>query len=143
MIRKSADIKNTYWAFDQYINFYAKFSKPFSYTLIADSITMDDGKRLPICKALLHFETKKDEQVLVKAGVSAVDMEGARKNVESEIPDGISKRYAKTHVGRGINICPKLTLLPPDKEDKAIFYSALYHTRESARTCSAMRTDVI
>ncbi|EEG94311.1 hypothetical protein ROSEINA2194_01835, partial [Roseburia inulinivorans DSM 16841] len=61
-------------------------SKPFSYTLIADSITMDDGKRLPICKALLHFETKKDEQVLVKTGISAVDMEGACKNVESEIP---------------------------------------------------------
>ena len=31
--------KTTYWAFDQYINFYAKFSKPFSYTLVTDSIT--------------------------------------------------------------------------------------------------------
>ena len=78
--------KTTYWAFDQYINFYAKFSKPFSYTLVTDSITMDNGKRLPVCKALLHFNTNKDEQVLVKVGVSAVDIAGARKNVESEIP---------------------------------------------------------
>ncbi len=68
--------KTTYWAFDQYINFYAKFSKPFSYTLVTDSVTMDDGKRLPVCKALLHFNTKKDEQVLVKVGVSAVDVAG-------------------------------------------------------------------
>ena len=79
--------KTTYWAFDQYINFYAKFSKPFAYTLITDSVTMDNGKRLPVCKALLHFNTKKGEEVLVKVGVSAVDIAGARKNVESEIPE--------------------------------------------------------
>ena len=66
--------KTTYWAFDQYINFYAKFSKPFAYTLITDSVTMDNGKRLPVCKAVLHFNTKKDEEVLVKVGVSAVDI---------------------------------------------------------------------
>ena len=79
--------KTTYWAFDQYINFYAKFSKPFSYTLVTDSITMDNGKTTScLTKALLHFNTSKDEQVLVKVGVSAVDIAGARKNVESEIP---------------------------------------------------------
>ena len=31
--------KTTYWAFDQYINFYAKFSKPFSYTLVTSPET--------------------------------------------------------------------------------------------------------
>lgn len=40
--------KTTYWAFDQYINFYAKFSKPFAYTLITDSVTMDNGQT-PAC----------------------------------------------------------------------------------------------
>mgnify|MGYP000414703013 CR=1 FL=1 len=45
--------KTTYWAFDQYINFYVKFSKPFSYTLVTDSITMDNGKRLPVCKVFI------------------------------------------------------------------------------------------
>ena len=44
-------------------------------------------RRLPVCKAVLHFNTKKDEEVLVKVGVSAVDIAGARKNVESEIPE--------------------------------------------------------
>ena len=110
--------KTTYWAFDQYINFYAKFSKPFSYTLVTDSITMDNGKRLPVCKALLHFNTSKDEQVLVKVGVSAVDIAGARKNVESEIPDGISRKYVKTHVRHGMNIFPKLILQLPIKKIK-------------------------
>ena len=88
--------KTTYWAFDQYINFYAKFSKPFTYTLVTDSMALDaDGPLLPTAKVLLQFETGENEQVLVKVGVSAVDMDGARKNVEAEIPgwdfDGVKK----------------------------------------------------
>lgn len=35
--------KTVYWAFDQYINFYAKFSKPFTYTLVTDSMALDEG----------------------------------------------------------------------------------------------------
>ena len=35
--------KTVYWAFDQYINFYAKFSKPFTYTLVTDSMALDQG----------------------------------------------------------------------------------------------------
>ena len=79
--------KTVYWAFDQYINFYAKFSKPFTYTLVTDSMALDEGgPLLPTAKALLQFQTADNEQVLVKVGISAVDMDGARKNVEAEIP---------------------------------------------------------
>ena len=35
--------KTVYWAFDQYINFYAKFSKPFACTLLTDSVTPPGG----------------------------------------------------------------------------------------------------
>ena len=78
--------KTVYWAFDQYINFYAKFSKPFTYTMVTDSMALDEGEPLlPTAKVLLQFQTEKDEQVMVKVGVSAVDMDGARRNVEAEI----------------------------------------------------------
>ena len=120
--------KTTYWAFDQYINFYAKFSKPFSYTLVTDSITMDNGKRLPVCKALLHFNTSKDEQVLVKVGVSAVDIAGARKNVESEIPGWDFEKVRKDARTAWNEYLSKIDITTSDKEDKAIFYTALYHT---------------
>ena len=43
------------------------------------------GPLLPTAKALLQFQTEPNEEVLVKVGVSAVDMDGARKNVEAEI----------------------------------------------------------
>ena len=120
--------KTTYWAFDQYINFYAKFSKPFSYTLVTDSITMDNGKRLPVCKALLHFNTSKDEQVLVKVGVSAVDIAGARKNVEAEIPGWDFEKVRKDARTAWNEYLSKIDITTSDKEDKAIFYTALYHT---------------
>ena len=117
--------KTTYWAFDQYINFYAKFSKPFSYTLITDSITMDDGKRLPVYKALLHFDTKKNEQVLVKVGVSAVDIAGARKNVESEIPGWDFDKVRKDARQAWNQYLSKIDITTSDKEDKTLLYTAL------------------
>lgn len=120
--------KTAYWAFDQYINFYAQFSKPFTYTLINDSATMDNGKRLPICKALLHFETEKDEQVLVKVGVSAVDVKGAQNNVLSEIADwdfDKVRQHARNEWNRYLS---KIDVTTTNQEDKTIFYSALYHT---------------
>ncbi len=120
--------KTTYWAFDQYINFYAKFSKPFSYTLVTDSITMDNGKRLPVCKVLLHFNTTKDEQVLVKVGISAVDIAGARKNVESEIPGWDFDKVRKNARSAWNQYLSKIDITTPDKDDKTIFYTALYHT---------------
>lgn len=121
--------KTMYWAFDQYINFYAKFSKPFTYTLVTDSMALDDGGRLlPTCKALLHFDTTKDEQVFVKVGISTVDIEGARKNVETEIPDwdfdGIRKDARKAWN----ETLSKIDITTNDKDDETIFYTALYHT---------------
>lgn len=120
--------KTTYWAFDQYINFYAKFSKPFTYTLVNDSVTMDDGKRLPICKALLQFDTDENEEVLVKVGISAVDTDGARKNLEAEIPDWNFERVrtnARTDWNRYLS---KIDITTEEENDKVIFYTSLYHT---------------
>ena len=121
--------KTMYWAFDQYINFYAKFSKPFTYTLVTDSVTLDEGgKMLPTCKVLLHFDTKKDEEVLVKVGVSAVDTEGARKNVETEIA-GWDFDKIRTNARKAWNeYLSKIDITTDDKEDKTVFYTALYHT---------------
>ena len=101
---------------------------------------MDNGKRLPVCKALLHFNTKKGEEVLVKVGVSAVDIAGARKNVESEIPEWDFDKVRKDARTAWNNYLSKIDITTADKEDKTIFYAALYHT---ARICVWMQTDVI
>lgn len=121
--------KTVYWAFDQYINFYAKFSKPFTYTMVTDSMALDEGgPLLPVAKVLVQFQTKKDEQVLVKVGISAVDMEGARKNVEAEIPEwdfDDVRQSAREDWNRYLS---KIDIETGDNDQRTMFYTALYHT---------------
>lgn len=121
--------KTVYWAFDQYINFYAKFSKPFTYTLVTDSMALDEGgPLLPTAKVLLHFDTQANEEVLVKVGISAVDWDGAQRNVEADIPEwdfeGI-RTQANTAWNEYLS---KIDIETADKDQKTIFYTALYHT---------------
>ena len=117
-----------YWAFDQQASFYAKFSKPFTYTILRDTLTDHNGKMQPRCKVLLQFATQADEPVMVKLGISAVDTEGAKKNLEAEIPgwdfDGIRKAARQAWNG----YLSKIDVTTADETDKTIFYTAMYHT---------------
>ena len=117
-----------YWAFDQQIAFYAKFSKPFTYEIYTDTMTVNNGKKLPLYKALLKFETAKDEQVLVKVGVSAVDVDGARKNVEAEIPEWDFEKVRTDAHNEWNKYLSKIDIKTADAKNKEIFYTALYHT---------------
>ena len=121
--------KTVYWAFDQYINFYAKFSKPFTYTMVTDSMALDEGgPLLPTAKVLLHFNTKAGEEVYVKVGISAVDIDGARKNVEAEIPEWDFNGVRKAARASWNDYLAKIDIDTDDKDQKTMFYTALYHT---------------
>ncbi len=116
-----------YWAFDQYINFYAKFSKPFTYTIVDDTVTVGD-KQKPRRKALLKFAgTEEGEVIYAKVGISAVDIDGAKNNVLSEIPewdfDGVK---AAAHQ-RWNEYLAKIDIETGDADHRTIFYTALYH----------------
>lgn len=60
-----------------------------------------------------------------------MDIEGARKNVEAEIPDwdfdGVRKEARKAWN----KTLSKIDITTNDKDDKTIFYTALYHTAVS------------
>ncbi|MFR2071746.1 MAG: GH92 family glycosyl hydrolase [Bacteroides nordii] len=121
--------KTVYWAFDQYINFYAKFSKPFTYTMVTDSMALDEGgPLLPTAKVLLHFNTKAGEEVYVKVGISAVDIDGARKNVEAEIPEWDFNGVRKAARASWNDYLAKIDIDTDNKDQKTMFYTALYHT---------------
>lgn len=121
--------KTVYWAFDQYINFYMKFSKPFTHTLVTDSMALNpDGPLEPTAKVLLQFATANDEEVLVKVGISAVDMDGARKNVEQEIPEWNFNEVRKTAYAKWNNYLGKIDIECDDKDQRTTFYTAMYHT---------------
>lgn len=88
----------------------------------------EGGPLLPTAKVLLQFPTAQNEEVLVKVGVSAVDMDGARKNVEAEIPgwdfDGV--RSAARQAWN--DYLSKIDIRTQNADQRTMFYTALYHT---------------
>lgn len=117
-----------YWAFDQQISFYAKFSKSFTYQIVRDTLTDQNGKMQPRCKVLLSFKTKKDEQVMVKMGISAVDTEGAKKNLDAEIPAWDFEKVRSDARQAWNDYLSKIDVSTSSDTDRTIFYTAMYHT---------------
>lgn len=76
----------------------------------------------------MKFETKKDDQVFVKVGVSAVDVDGARKNVEAEIPEWNFEKVRQDAYQAWNEYLSKINITTANADAKTIFYSALYHT---------------
>ena len=122
---------STGWAVDQHIYFYAKFSKPFQNTGIAindtlvDKIDKADGKNI---KAFVSFHTKKDEQIMVKVGISAVSVEGARMNLEAE-NSGWNFSEIKARAQKAWNKHLSIIEVEGGTEKQArIFYTSMYHS---------------
>ena len=121
--------RSTAWADDQYIYFVAKFSKPFKNFGIAKDDKLTEHKELEgeNIKAFLTFETKEDEDILVKVGISAVNAEGAWDNMEKEMPGWDFeevKSGARDEWNRELN---KIVVKGGTEDQKMVFYSALYH----------------
>jgi len=109
--------RSGYWARDQYLYFYAEFSKP-----IEACTNNDEG-------LVYAFDFQNDGQPLVmRIGISAVDVEGAKKNLESEITDfDIEALAAKTYDTWNQELS-RIMVDSKLERDKKIFYSALYHS---------------
>ena len=146
---------------DYTVYFYAKFSKPlkkygvwsaaipedwsrkredvgserYQRRVAEASVTMSpkemEGKHLGF---FTEFETAPNEVVLMKAGISFTDMEGAKKNLDTEITgwdfDGVR---AKTRA-QWNGALDKVHVEGGTEEEKTIFYTALYHTMIDPRT---------
>lgn len=119
------------WANDQHIYFAAKFSKPFKNTGIALNDDLNPGLKNvkgTNIKAFVSFETKTNEEVYVKVGISAVSVENARENLNAEIPfwefENI-KAEANSMWNAELN---RIIVDGASTDQKIIFYTALYHS---------------
>ncbi|HWS00904.1 MAG TPA: GH92 family glycosyl hydrolase, partial [Prolixibacteraceae bacterium] len=123
--------KSRRWAPEQFVYFYAKFSKPFRTSGIAvddklvDGIKKAEGKNL---RAFVQFQTSRDEEIMVKIGISAVDVDGARKNLEAEIPGWDFEDVAAKSKEQWNSFLSKIEVEGGTKKQKRIFYTGLYHT---------------
>ena len=117
-----------YWAFDQQLSMYAQFSKPFTCKIINDTIIDSNGHDFVRCKALLRFSDIADnEELFVKVGVSAVDWDGAEKNVRSEISSWDFDKIRNAAHDKWNNYLSTIEIEADDDADKTIFYTAMYH----------------
>ncbi len=106
------------WANDQYLYFYAEFSKPMA------SYTIDEKHN-----GSFVFETEEDESVVMRIAISAVDLEGAKNNLNSELAAGdfdvdalARKAYDKWNHELGC-----IQVQGKDEADMRVFYTSLYH----------------
>ena len=123
--------RSTAWAKDQIVYFVAEFSKPFkSFGVapgghVARDMREAQGKDL---KAFFQFSTREGEQVLVRVGISAVDIEGARKNLEAELNTWDFERVRSDAARAWERELGRVQVAGGTGAQLKTFYTALYHS---------------
>lgn len=118
------------WAKDQYVFFCMEFSQPLTQCLsnregkILKQGMQFEGGDLAFA---LRFASGKGP-VMVKVGISTVDAEGARKNLQTELPGWDFERVRMGARAAWNRELGRIRVSGNDREDLVNFYTALYHT---------------
>ncbi len=118
------------WARNQMVYFVSRFSRPFkSWQIKAGNNLLKEVKEATDTSiiAWFKFDTIKNEKVLIKTGISAVSMEGARKNLDEEMPGWNFYDYQKQAEKAWNKALGKITIEGGTEDEREIFYTALYH----------------
>jgi putative alpha-1,2-mannosidase len=84
------------WASDQYVYFYARFSKPFkAYGIASDDQILQGQSKAQGKNIKMYIRFANPGEVISKVGISSVSDEGALKNLEAEVPDFDFKKVEK------------------------------------------------
>jgi predicted alpha-1,2-mannosidase len=119
------------WAKDMVWYFHIKFSKPFVRSGIAiDDVLNHEMKKArgTNSKAYVGFNTKKNETIEVKVGLSAVDAEGALRNLMTEAHDLNFEAIKKQATETWNKELQKIQVRGGSKEQNTVFYTAMYHS---------------
>ncbi|HEX6719091.1 MAG TPA: GH92 family glycosyl hydrolase [Pyrinomonadaceae bacterium] len=105
------------WAKDQVVYFALEFSQPFSaHGVIVDGL-----------KAYFRFDARAGAPILVKVGISAVDIEGALKNLHAEVNDwDFDKVKADAKAAWNAELS-RIVVSGGTDAELINFYTALYH----------------
>ncbi|SHG70881.1 GH92 family glycosyl hydrolase [Flagellimonas flava] len=110
---------STGWARNQRLFFEMRFSKPFtSFVQEGDSTSS---------KIVLHYQTKDEDQLVIKTGLSSVSSSAAGKAIQQEAKGGFEeiKQKAEQEWERELN---KISIVTTDTNKKSIFYTMLYQS---------------
>jgi len=109
------------WAEEQHIYFVIKFSQ---HSIQQFNQKNEDGLTT---KMILEFPNNQNE-LIVKVGISAVDIEGAVKNLKAEIPHWDFGQTSGENIKKWDSELGKIQIKSEDEDKKTIFYTALYHS---------------
>ena len=132
--------RDNWWQYDHRLYFEAITSKPIAgYRIVRDTVQLerDNGRMQPRCKLVVDFgKTAKDEEIMLKAAISAVDAEGAHRNLMAEQPgwDFDATQEAAAAMWKKALSCIDIEIDESDPEaidQRTIFYTALYHAQLS------------
>lgn len=122
--------RSSNWANDMVWYFHMEFSKPFARRGVAIDNIIQDGKQYAQgtnVKAYVGFETSANEQIEVKVSLSAVDSDGALKNMQTEMPTWGFEETKQKAVNAWNNELSKIIVTGGTDEQKTVFYTAMYH----------------
>ncbi len=108
------------WAKEQHVYFVAQFSKP----ILKDSKTSTKNDLIHA----LQFDLKESKELLVRVGISAVSIDGARKNLQAEIDHWEFEQTKKAAQNAWTTAMQKIDIEGGTDDQRSVFYSALYHT---------------
>ncbi|MEP6704501.1 MAG: glycoside hydrolase domain-containing protein, partial [Acidobacteriota bacterium] len=113
--------RSSSWAKNQTVYFVAEFSRSFDE--IALGSTRDELR-----SAFFAFAPKSGEQVLLKVAISYVSIEGARKNLEAELPAWDFDKVRADAKAAWNKELSKIEVSGGTDDQTKTFYTALYHT---------------
>jgi predicted alpha-1,2-mannosidase len=120
------------WADGRHIYFAMKVSRPFSQaTLYSEDVAAPSGTgelHGTHLKAALHIDDVAREPVLVKVGISAVDIDGALRNLDADIPGWDFDQLQQTAADTWEHELSRIKVETSSKRDMRVFYTSLYHT---------------
>lgn len=112
------------WARDQRLWFRTRFSEPWDSVAI-QSADLEDGKGET---ARFYFSTRAGEQITIATALSCTGNDGARLNLETEVPHDdfdIYRHHATMVWNRELS---RIEVTGDNEDDKVKFYTALYHS---------------
>lgn len=122
--------RSTNWANDMIWFFHMEFSRP----IVRKGIALDDALQPDLLfaqglnvKAFVGFDTSDNAPVEVKVAISAVDHEGACKNLKAEIPGWNFDEIRQQAFEAWNNELGKVRVKGGTPEQMEVFYTAMYH----------------
>lgn len=119
------------WANDQKLYFVTQFSRPFkTHEIRKTEITPNhgystDGKG---CIARFDYDTREGDTLIVRTALSAVDYEGAMRNLKKEAAHNDFSKYKQLAENRWNEELGKVDARFTSEDQSKVFYTAVYHT---------------